>query len=59
DCFPSLAMTVNIFVQLLKRLINAFVLGLIFEKINGYKDGSSFTPGFITYLIKMVSSLTP
>ena len=52
-------MTVNIFVQLLKRLINAFVLGLIFEKINGYKDGSSFTPGFITYLIKIVSSLTP
>jgi hypothetical protein len=24
------------------------VLGLIFEKINGYKDGSFFTPGFIT-----------
>jgi hypothetical protein len=23
-------------------------LGLIFEKINGYKDGSFFTPGFIT-----------
>jgi hypothetical protein len=31
-----------------KRLINASVLGLIFEKINGYKDGSFFTPGFIT-----------
>ncbi|MBE9235223.1 Eco57I restriction-modification methylase domain-containing protein [Anabaena aphanizomenioides LEGE 00250] len=31
-----------------KRLINAAVLGLIFEKINGYKDGSFFTPGFIT-----------
>lgn len=31
-----------------KTLINASVLGLIFEKINGYKDGSIFTPGFIT-----------
>ncbi|MBK7011243.1 MAG: class I SAM-dependent DNA methyltransferase [Saprospiraceae bacterium] len=31
-----------------KPLINASVLGLIFEKINGYKDGSFFTPGFIT-----------
>jgi len=36
-----------------KTLINAFVLGLIFEKINGYKDGSFFTPGFITmYMCK-------
>jgi len=31
-----------------KSLISASVLGLIFEKINGYKDGSFFTPGFIT-----------
>ena len=31
-----------------KTLISAAVLGLIFEKINGYKDGSFFTPGFIT-----------
>jgi hypothetical protein len=31
-----------------KSIINASVLGLIFEKINGYKDGSYFTPGFIT-----------
>jgi hypothetical protein len=31
-----------------KSLINASALGLIFEKINGYKDGSFFTPGFIT-----------
>lgn len=31
-----------------KSLINASVLGLIFEKLNGYKDGSYFTPGFIT-----------
>ncbi|MBP5369632.1 MAG: Eco57I restriction-modification methylase domain-containing protein [Bacteroidales bacterium] len=34
-----------------KTLINASVLGLIFEKINGYKDGSFFTPGFITSYI--------
>ncbi|MCX6258110.1 MAG: Eco57I restriction-modification methylase domain-containing protein [Bacteroidia bacterium] len=31
-----------------KTLINASVLELIFEKINGYKDGSFFTPGIIT-----------
>jgi type II restriction/modification system DNA methylase subunit YeeA len=31
-----------------KTIINASVLGLIFEKINGYKDGSYFTPSFIT-----------
>ena len=31
-----------------KTLINASVLGLIFEKINGYKDGSFFTPSVIT-----------
>lgn len=36
-----------------KSLINASVLGLIFEKINGYKDGSVYTPGFITrYMCK-------
>lgn len=31
-----------------KTLISASVLGLIFEKINGYKDGAFFTPGFVT-----------
>jgi len=31
-----------------KSIINASVLGKVFEKINGYKDGSIFTPGFIT-----------
>ncbi len=31
-----------------KQIINAAVLGLIFEKINGYQDGSHFTPSFIT-----------
>ena len=30
------------------ELINASVLGLIFEKINGYRDGSFYTPGNIT-----------
>ncbi len=36
-----------------KTLINASVLGLIFEKINGYKEGSFFTPGTITqYMCK-------
>jgi adenine-specific DNA-methyltransferase len=34
-----------------KRLINASVLGKVFEKINGYKDGSVYTPGFITEYI--------
>ena len=31
-----------------KQIINAAVLGLIFEKINGYQDGAHFTPSFIT-----------
>jgi adenine-specific DNA-methyltransferase len=31
-----------------KKLINASVLGKVFEKINGYRDGSIFTPAFIT-----------
>jgi len=31
-----------------RSLINASVLGKVFEKINGYKDGSIFTPAFIT-----------
>jgi adenine-specific DNA-methyltransferase len=31
-----------------KTIINASVLGKVFEKINGYKDGSIFTPGIIT-----------
>ncbi|MDQ0224413.1 Eco57I restriction-modification methylase domain-containing protein [Metabacillus niabensis] len=30
------------------NLINAAVLGLIFEKINGYNEGSFYTPGRIT-----------
>lgn len=36
-----------------KPLINAAVLGLIFEKLNGYRDGSFFTPGFVTmYMVR-------
>ncbi|MDZ4205122.1 MAG: class I SAM-dependent DNA methyltransferase, partial [Bacteroidales bacterium] len=36
-----------------KSIINASVLGKVFEKINGYKDGSVFTPAFITmYMCK-------
>ena len=31
-----------------KTLISASVLGLIFEKINGHKDGSIYTPGYVT-----------
>lgn len=35
------------------RLINPSVLGLIFEKLNGYKEGSFYTPSFITsYMCK-------
>ena len=34
-------------------LINSAVLGLVFEKLNGYKDGSFYTPSFITsYMCK-------
>lgn len=40
-------------------LINASVLGLIFEKINGYKDGAFFTPGSITqYMSKKAIRMT-
>ena len=36
-----------------KDIIDASVLGLIFEKINGYKDGSFYTPSEITeYMTK-------
>ena len=31
-----------------KDLINSSVLGLVFEKLNGYKEGSFYTPSFIT-----------
>ncbi|GAA8743472.1 class I SAM-dependent DNA methyltransferase [Helicobacter pylori] len=35
------------------RLISPSVLGLVFEKLNGYKEGSFYTPSFITsYMCK-------
>ncbi|HEX8331128.1 MAG TPA: TaqI-like C-terminal specificity domain-containing protein, partial [Segetibacter sp.] len=34
-----------------KPIINAAVLGLVFEKINGYKDGSFYTPGAVTMFL--------
>nr|WP_229307095.1 Eco57I restriction-modification methylase domain-containing protein [Helicobacter pylori] len=35
------------------RLINPSILGLVFEKLNGYKEGSFYTPSFITsYMCK-------
>ena len=34
-----------------KTLISPAVLGLIFEKINGYKEGSFYTPGYITMFL--------
>ncbi|MGT0058891.1 class I SAM-dependent DNA methyltransferase [Helicobacter pylori] len=40
------------------RLINSSVLGLVFEKLNGYKEGSFYTPSFITsYMCS--ESITP
>jgi len=40
-------------IQTHKTIISASVLGLVFEKINGYKDGSFYTPSFITmYMAK-------
>ncbi len=40
------------------RLINPSVLGLVFEKLNGYKEGSFYTSSFITsYMCK--ESITP
>ena len=31
-----------------KELVSSSVLGLVFEKLNGYKEGSFYTPSFIT-----------
>ncbi len=40
------------------RLINPSVLGFVFEKLNGYKEGSFYTPSFITsYMCS--ESITP
>jgi adenine-specific DNA-methyltransferase len=34
-----------------KTIINAAVLGLVFEKLNGYRDGSIYTPGAVTMFL--------
>ena len=38
-----------------KELISSSVLGLVFEKLNGYKEGSFYTPSFITGYMCRVS----
>lgn len=38
-----------------KELISSSVLGLVFEKLNGYKEGSFYTPSFITSYMCRVS----
>ncbi len=48
DAFDFTSVGSNEIQEEQKNLINASVLGLIFEKINGYKEGSFFTPGYIT-----------
>ncbi|GAA7248416.1 class I SAM-dependent DNA methyltransferase [Helicobacter pylori] len=40
------------------RLINPAVLGLVFEKLNGYKEGSFYTPSFITSYMCSESIMT-
>ena len=42
-----------------KPLMTASVLGLVFEKLNGYKEGSFYTPSFITaYMCDDVLEMT-
>ncbi|CUX06947.1 putative type IIS restriction/modification enzyme [Agrobacterium fabacearum S56] len=42
-----------------KTIINAAVLGLIFEKINGYREGAIYTPGYVTmYMARSVIERT-
>ncbi len=48
DCYDFASEGVEDWQKDSKPLINASVLGKVFEKINGYKDGSIFTPAFIT-----------
>ncbi|ETD23312.1 type IIG restriction enzyme/methyltransferase [Helicobacter macacae] len=38
-----------------KELIKTNVLGLVFEKLNGYKEGSFYTPNFITSYMCRIS----
>jgi len=51
DAYDFSNVDTDIIIDEHKSIINASVLGLIFEKINGYKDGSYFTPGFVTSFI--------
>ena len=53
DSFDFSSTNSNIITEENRDIINSAVLGLIFEKLNGYKDGSFYTPGFITeYMVK-------
>lgn len=55
DCYDFANDSKNEVVAESKALITASVLGLFFEKINGYKDGSYYTPSAITmYMTKGV-----
>jgi adenine-specific DNA-methyltransferase len=48
DCFDFTSEGAEEIQEDNKPLISASVLGLIFEKINGYKEGSFYTPSFVT-----------
>lgn len=55
NCFDFGLTTKELISDDVKPLINSSVLGMIFEKINGYKEGSVFTPSFITmYMSKNI-----
>lgn len=41
----------SLFTKDSKTIIDPSVLGLLFEKINGYKDGSFFTPSHVTHFM--------
>ncbi|KAA0250116.1 MAG: class I SAM-dependent DNA methyltransferase, partial [Chlorobiota bacterium] len=48
DAYDFSSESKNLIQESSKTIINSSVLGLIFEKLNGYKEGSIFTPGFCT-----------
>ena len=45
----------NIIQEEAKPLINSAVLGLVFEKLNGYQEGAHFTPEAITHYMSTTS----
>lgn len=49
--FESYTFTYNEINFSYEQLINPSILGLVFEKLNGYKDGSYYTPTSITSLM--------